>query len=167
MGFANFFLMQLHIRYDKQKVIQALRYHFISRSEVKIMLIVVNVFALISAGLFAFNLVRPMPFLISSFLWFVLMLSFWFWMPRMVYRRSSTFQENIDLRFREDDILLETSRGHMNWGYKKFIYFIESPFFFHLYINDKSFFLIPKDACVPPNDTHEVRVLLTEKIGRK
>jgi hypothetical protein len=159
--------MQLHIRYDKQKVIQALRFHFISRSEVKVMLIVVNVFAIISAGLFAFKLVRPMPFLISSFLWFTLMLTFWFWLPRLVYRRSSTFRENIDLRFREFDILLETNRGHMNWEYKKFQYFIESPHFFHLYINDKSFFLIPKDACVPPDDTHEVRMLLTEKIGRK
>ncbi len=131
------------------------------------MLIVVNVFAIISAGLFAFKLVRPMAFLISSFLWFFLMLTFWFWLPRLVYGRSSTFQENIDLRFREHDILLETQRGHMNWEYKKFQYFIESPHFFHLYINDKSFFLIPKDSCIPPADTHEVRLLLTEKIGRK
>jgi hypothetical protein len=159
--------MQLHIRYDKQKVIQALRFHFISRSEVKWMLIVVNVFAIISAGLFAFKLVRSMPFLISSFLWFFLMLTFWFWLPRLVYKRSTTFQDDIDIRFRDFDILLETHRGHTNWEYKKFQYFIESPHFFHLYITDKSFFLIPKDACEPPNDTHEVRMMLTEKIGRK
>jgi hypothetical protein len=55
----------------------------------------------------------------------------------------------------------------MNWAYKKFQYFIESPHFFHLYIDDKSFFLIPKEACEPPADTHDVRQLLIEKIGRK
>ena len=159
--------MQLHIRYDRQKVLQALRFHFISRSEVKIMLILVNVFAILAAGLFAFKMVRATPFLISSFLWFLLMLTFWFWLPRMVYSRSTTFQEEIRLRFRDHDILLETERGHINWDYRKFQYFVESPHFFHLYINDKSFFLIPKDACEPPVEVHDVRVWLTEKIGRK
>jgi Zn-dependent protease with chaperone function len=103
--------MQLHIVYDKQKVLQALRFHFISRNEIKILLILVNVFAILSAGLFAFKIVRATPFLISSFLWFMLMLTFWFWMPRMVYRRSATFREIIDLRFRDHDILLETAKA--------------------------------------------------------
>ncbi len=159
--------MQLHIHYEKQKVLQALRFHFLSRNEIKLLLIVVNIFAIIAAALFAFSLVRATPFLISSLLWFLLMLTYWFWMPRTVYNRSETFHEDIDLRFRDHDILLETSKGHMNWTYSKFIYFIESPYFFHLYISDKSFFLIPKDACEPPNDTIEVRSLLKEKIGRK
>lgn len=159
--------MQLHIHYDKQKVIQALRYHFISRTEIKILLIVVNVFAILAAGLFAFQMVRATPFLVSSLLWFVLMLTFWFWMPKAVYNRSETFHEDIDLRFREDDILLETSRGHVNWGYKRFLYFMESPYFFHLYLTEKSFFLIPKDACEPPNDTFEVRNFLKQKMAKK
>lgn len=159
--------MQIHIQYDRGKVLQALRYHFISRNEIKILLILVNVFAILSAGLFAFKMVGAMPFLISSLLWFLLMLTFWFWMPRMIYNRSATFKEDIDLRFRDYDILLETGRGHTNWEYKKFQYYMESPHFFHLYINDKSFFLIPKDACEPPADTHEVRKLLDEKMGRK
>jgi len=159
--------MQLHIEYNKDKVIQALRYHFISRPEVKVMLVLVNVFAILSAGLFAFKYVRAVPFLISSLLWFFLMLTFWFWLPGLVYRRSETFREKIDFRFRDNDILLETSRGHTNWGYDKFQYFIESPHFFHLYINEKSFFLVPKDACGPEAETFEVRKYLDEKIGRK
>jgi hypothetical protein len=112
-------------------------------------------------------MVGAMPFLISSLLWFLLMLTFWFWMPRMIYSRSDTFREDINLRFREHDILLETGKGHTNWEYKKFQYYMESPHFFHLYINDKSFFLIPKEACEPPADTLDVRKLLDEKIGRK
>jgi hypothetical protein len=165
--FAALLIMQLHISYNKDKVLQALRYHFISRSEIKILLILVNIFAILAAGLFAFKIVRATPFLLSSFLWFMLMLTFWFWMPRMVYRRSATFHENINLRFREEDILLETGRGHANWAYDKFQYYIESPHFFHLYISDKSFFLIPKEACEDDDEVHEVRKWLQEKIGRK
>ncbi|MEP6712165.1 MAG: YcxB family protein, partial [Ferruginibacter sp.] len=59
--------------YNKGKVIQALRYHFISRPEIKIMMILVNVFAIFSAALYFFKLIKPMPFLVSSMLWFFLM----------------------------------------------------------------------------------------------
>ena len=159
--------MQIKIEYDRQKVLQALRYHFISRNEVKVLLILVNVFAVFAAVLYAFKMVRPGPFLVSSLLWFLLMLTFWFWLPRMIYNRSATFKEHIDFTFRGDDILLETSRGHTAWAYNKFMYYIESPFFFHLYMSDKMFFLIPKDACVGEADTVKVRKLLDEKVGRK
>lgn len=159
--------MLIKIEYDKQKVLQALRYHFISRSEVKVLLILVNVFAVFAAAMYAFKVVRPGPFMVSSLLWFLLMLTFWFWLPRMVYNRSATFKERIDLSFRGQDILLETSRGFTTWSYDKFSYYIESPYFFHLYMTDKMFFLIPKDACIDEADTVNVRKLLDEKIGRK
>ena len=159
--------MTLHIKYDKNKTLQALRYHFISRSEIKILLILVNVFAILSAVLLGFKLIQPLPFLISSFMWFVLMITFWFLLPRLVYRRSATFKEEIDFTFRDQDLLLETERGYTNWAYKKFQYYLETPYFFHLYINDRSFFLLPKDACTTENTTEEVRKVLDEKIGRK
>lgn len=159
--------MTIHFKYEKGKTQQALRYHFLSKMDIKVLLILVNVFAIFSAALFAMKLIKGMPFLISSFLWFSLMLVFWFLMPRIVYSRSATFQEQITLTFRQDDIMFETSRGYTNWLYKKFQYYIETPFFFHLYINDKSFFLIPKDACTGEADTVLVRQLLTDKIGRK
>jgi hypothetical protein len=43
--------MTIHFTYEKSKVIQALRYHFITRPELRIMIIIVNVFALLSATL--------------------------------------------------------------------------------------------------------------------
>lgn len=159
--------MQIKIEYNRQKVLQALRYHFISRGEVKVLLVLVNVFAVFAAALYAFKMVRPGPFLVSSLLWFVLMLTFWFWLPRMIYNRSATFKERIDFTFRGQDILLETTRGFTTWSYDKFQYYIESPFFFHLYMTDKMFFLIPKEACEGEADTVKVRKLLDEKIGRK
>ena len=159
--------MKIHITYDKPKVIQALRYHFISRKEIRILLIVVNVFAVLSAILFYTKKVSPLAFMVASFLWFTLMLTFWFWLPRTIYKRSSTFLEKINMDLQDRGILLQTSRGVAEWAYNRFQYYIESPSFFHLYITDKSFFLIPKDACVEETDTVEVRNLLTEKIGRK
>lgn len=159
--------MTVHVSYEKNKVLHALRYHFISRPEIKVLLILVNVFAILSAFLMGFKLIRPFPFLISSFMWFMLMITFWFLLPRLVYRRTTTFKEKVDVSFRESDILLETEQGYANWPYKKFQYYMETPHFFHLYINDKSFFLLPKANCIGDADTANVREVLNNKIGKK
>jgi hypothetical protein len=77
--------MTIHFTYDKRQVLQALRYHFISRPEIRIMIIVVNVFALLSAALFYFKKITPLAMLTGSTLWFVLMITFWFLLPSTVY----------------------------------------------------------------------------------
>jgi hypothetical protein len=159
--------MTIPITYNKAKVIQALRYHFISRPEIKVLLILVNVFAVTSAAFFYFKKIGPFPFMIGSFLWFLLMLTFWFFLPRFIYSKSSTFKERIDMSFYPQSINLNTSRGNAVWTYDQFSYFIESPYFFHLYLNERSFFLIPKDCCTGDFDTVMVRKFLTEKIGLK
>lgn len=159
--------MTIHIVYNKAKVLQALRYHFISRPEVKVLIVLVNVFALVSAALFYLHKISPLAFMIGSLLWFFIMLAFWFYLPRLIYKKSATFKEKIDMGFHDKLINLSTGQGSVDWPYNKFVYFIESPYFFHLYINERSFFLIPKEACNEETDTNEVRQLLTEKIGRK
>ena len=45
--------MTIYFEYEKGQVLQALRYHFISRPEIRIMIILVNVFALASLVLYA------------------------------------------------------------------------------------------------------------------
>ena len=84
-----------YFTYNKPKVIQALRYHFITRREIKVMMILVNVFAIISAGLFFFKKVDPLAFLVSSILWFALMVIFWFLLPQMIYRKADTFKDRL------------------------------------------------------------------------
>ena len=61
--------MQLHFEYDKKKVLQALRYHFVWQSEIRILLILVIVFDIVSAILYMIGKVRPEPFLLGSFIW--------------------------------------------------------------------------------------------------
>lgn len=153
-----------YFTYNKPKVIQALRYHFITRKEIKIMMILVNVFAITSAALFYFKKVSPFAFLISSLLWVVLMLLFWFILPNMVYRKASTFKDRFQAILSNESFRIENERGGRSWDWKEFSTYIESPFFFHLYFNSRAFFIVPKEA-FPGDEVHEARKILRAKIG--
>ena len=152
-----------YFTYTKPKVIQALRFHFISRREIKIMIILVNVFAILSAVLYYFGKVSPVSFLLSSGLWFILMISFWFILPSIIYRKASTFKDRFKVVFEDQHMFLENERGSRSWPWTAFSKMIESPFFFHLYFDSRSFFLIPKEAFEEEN-VIEARAFLKEKI---
>jgi len=154
-----------YFTYNKPKVIQALRYHFITRKEIKVMMILVNVFAIVSAGLFYFEKVKPLAFLLSSVMWFVLMVTFWYLLPTMIYKRSATFQDRLKATLATDEFRIETERGGRSWSWPEFSTWMESPYFFHLYFNTRSFFIIPKDAFTD-DDVHAARNILKEKIAK-
>ena len=151
--------------YNKQKVIQALRYHFITRREIKIMMILVNVFAIVSAGLFFFKRVSPKAFLISSVLWFALMIIFWFLLPQLVYKKAPTFQDKMQAILTADEFRIENERGGRSWPWADFSTWMESPHFFHLYFNTRSFFIVPKDAFAD-DEVHEARKIFKAKIAK-
>jgi hypothetical protein len=151
--------------YDKKKVIQALRYHFITRREIKVMMILVNVFAIVSAVLFYFKNISPIAFLVSSCLWITLMIVFWFLLPKMIYRKANTFQDRFKASFDNNEFTIENDRGHRSWGWNELSSWMESPHFFHLYFNPRSFFIIPKEAFAG-DDVHEARKILAEKIKK-
>lgn len=132
--------------YNKAKVIQALRYHFITRREIKTMIILVNVFAILSAGLFFFKRISPLAFLVSSILWFTLMIAFWFILPYSIYKKAATFKDGFKVSLQDQHLFLENERGSKSWPWTAFSSIIESPHFFHLYFDSRSFFLIPKAA---------------------
>ena len=157
--------MTIYFGYDKPKVLQALRYHFISRPEIRIMLILVNVFAIASITLYAFKKVTPMAFLVGSFLWVVLMISFWFILPGMVYRRAVTFKHEFSMDFREDGFSLRHEKGSKDWPWTALKHYVESPHFFHLYFDSRSFFLVPKTGFSNTDEIYEMRQLLKQKVG--
>jgi hypothetical protein len=159
--------MTIHFSYDKNKVIQALRYHFISRPEIRLMIILVNVFALTSAALFYFKKISSASILIFSFLWFVLMISFWFILPGLVYRRASTFRDHFFMHFTDEGFELGNERGSKSWPWKSLSTYMETPYFFHLYFDSKSFFLVPKDGFGGTEEITQLRELLKNKIGKK
>lgn len=158
--------MTVHFSYDKKQVIQALRYHFLNRPEIKTLLIIVNVFAITSAVMLYFKVIQPLSFLFFSVLWFILMLVIWRILPGSIYRRSHTFKDEFTIHFDESQVLLQTERGEKGWSWKSFTHFVESPYFFHLYFDPRSFFLVPKGSFKDIEEIQEARHLLREKIGK-
>lgn len=158
--------MQHSFFYEKKKVIQALRYHFVQRPEIRILIVLVNVFALVAAILFYTKKIRPEPFLLGSFIWVILMATFWYFLPNSIYKKAATFQDSFIIYFQEEEIRLENERGFVNWPWTKFNHFFESPHFFHLYFDAKSFFLVPKEN-MGEEFKHELRGLLNTKIAGK
>lgn len=159
--------LTISFKYKRKQVIQALRYHFISKKEIRLLIIFINVFSLFAAIMYGFHFIKPLALVLSSFLWFALMLSFWFILPLSVYKRAKTFQDSFVLTFLDAYMHIENPNGSKDWDYKSFKYFIETPNFFHLYIDERSFFLIPKDAFTESEGTHNARIILREKIGQK
>jgi len=158
--------MIIYFGYEKNQVIQALRYHFISRPEIRIMLILVNVFALASITLYALGKITPMAFFVGSFLWIVLMISFWFILPFMVYRRAVTFKHEFSMDFREDGFTLAHERGSKSWAWSSLKNFVESPHFFHLYFDSRSFLLVPKSGCKDSDEILALRNLIKGKVKK-
>jgi hypothetical protein len=157
--------MQHSFTYEKKKVIQGLRYHFIQRNEVRVLIVLVNVFAIFSAVLFYTKKIRPEPFLLGSIIWLVLMASFWFILPNSIYKKAATFKDSFIIHFLNEEVRLENQRGFVQWQWNKFSKFFESPHFFHLYFDSKSFFLVPKEG-MGEEFKHELRGLLNSKIGK-
>jgi signal transduction histidine kinase len=156
--------MTIHFKYEKSQVIQALRYHFISRPEIRTMIILVNVFAILSITLYALKKITPFAFLIGTTLWLVLMISFWFVLPMLVYRRAETFRHEFSMSFADDDFSLIHEHGQKSWPWKSLAKFVESPNFFHLYFDARSFLLVPKSGFRDTDEVHELRNLLRDKV---
>ncbi len=156
--------MKFSFAYDKKKVLQGLRYHFISRKEIRLLIILVNVFAIISAVLLYMKKINPEPFLLSSVLWLLLMITFWYVLPNTIYKKAATFKESFTISFLDNYVRLESAGGHhTEWTWNQFTSFFESPNFFHLYFSSKAFFLLPKDD-MSSDFAHELRGLLKQKV---
>jgi hypothetical protein len=157
--------MQHSFSYNKQKTIQALRYHFISRTEIRIMMILVNVFAVVAAILYYTKRIRPEPFFLGTLIWILMLVSIWYILPYSIYRKAATFKEHFTIYFRESDVHLTNERGYVEWKWSSFSKWFESPHFFHLYFDTKSFFLVPKEG-MSDDMKHELRGLFNSKIGK-
>jgi len=159
--------MTIHFGYNKKQVIQALRYHFLSRPEIRVLIVLINVFTIASAVLFAMQKIQPLAFLIFSLMWFLLLITIWRILPRSIYRKAQTFQDHFSMIIEDEEVILENRLGSKSWPWKTFSNFIESPYFFHLYFDSRSFFLIPKDAFEGIIEIQEARRMIKGKIRKK
>ncbi len=152
--------MTIQFGYNKRQVLDGLRGHFFGRPEIRFLFIAINVFAIISAILFYFKRIQALPFLVFSVLWFLLWLSIRRLLPLSIYKRSATFQDTFILSMEDQGIYLETKKGSQRWAWSNFSAFKETAYFFHLYFDARSFFLIPKDSFKDITEIQAARQLL-------
>ena len=157
--------MRISFAYEKGQVIQALRYHFISRLEIRLLIIAVNVFAVGAVVLYAMKLVSPFAFLLSSCLWLILMVAIWWGMPWMVYRQTQAFRHAFDMQFDVNGFSLEQGGRGNQWSWGSLHHWKETPLFFHLYFDTRSFWLVPKDA-LEDGDRLQLRDWLRSQVKR-
>ena len=151
--------MRYTISFTKNEVLQALRYHFIKQAEIKSLMIIVNVYAIITAVLLFMKKIRPEPFLLGSLLWIVLMIFFWYLLPNLFYKKTELFKQKWEFSFNDKEALLLSSIGEASWGWDTVTHYFESPLFFHFYFGPKSFFIIPKSN-ISMEDQHIIRGIL-------
>ncbi len=157
--------MTISYGYDQPKVLQALRYHFINKKDIRYILLAVNALAVISGVLYFLKKIEPNVFFLTSLMWIVLMLVFWILMPRIIYSRTKSFKENFITTINQDEVTLQSELGARTWPMQQFTNWFESPHFIHLYVAANSFFIIPKDPFTESQLT-EVRVLFQKNIKR-
>jgi len=127
------------------------------------MMILVNVFAIVSAVMFYAKKIRPEPFLLGSVIWLFMMVAVWYILPYSIFRKAATFKESFTIFFEEAGVRLQNNRGEVDWQWNQFYKFMETPHFFHLYFDSKSFFLVPKDN-MSTEMLHDLRGMFNKKI---
>ena len=110
--------------------------------------------------------ILPFAFLVGSFLWFVLMIAFWFILPGMVYRRASTFRDHFTMQFEQDSFSVGNERGSRSWQWNELSNFVETPHFFHLYFDSRSFFLVPKSAFADSDEVYTLRHIMMDNVKK-
>ena len=154
--------MSFLISYNRKEVLQALRYHFIKQSEIKGLMIAVNIYAIVTAVLLFQKKIRPELFLFGSVLWLILMLLFWYLLPIIFYKKTKLFKSNWNFSYSQQEATLVSEHAEAQWQWSELTYYFESPYFFHLYFGLKSFFLISKET-IPMEHQHELRGILKQK----
>jgi hypothetical protein len=150
--------------YDKKQVLGGLRSHFFGRIEIRILIILVNLFAILSAVLFYFHKIQPLSFLIFSLLWLVLWLTIRILLPLSIYKRSKTFLDDFILTMDDAGVLLQTEKGEQLWKWNNFSACKETLHFFLLYFDSRSFFMVPKDSFKDLTELQSAREMFRKKI---
>jgi hypothetical protein len=70
------------------------------------------------------------------------------------------------MQFDEDSFTLAHEHGSRSWPWNSLSSFMESPHFFHLYFDTRSFFLVPKSGCRDADEVYELRQLLKAKVKK-
>jgi len=158
--------MHLEFSYNKEEVLNALRYHFMQRGEIKVFrntLFTLLAFAL--AG-YAFKIVTIGALIGISGMVLLIAIAFWFLLPVSIYNKAATFKDNIHLKYSEEGITISTrsSENQRLLSWSTFTRVVEAKNFFFLYRGKKNFFLVPTSAFKSEDAQKEFSQLANKKI---
>lgn len=158
--------MQVKFHYDKKAVINALRFHFLNRTETKVIRILFIIIFLLAIFGYLKDVV-PYAVVVIVFLVIVMLtIVLWFILPNTIYKKARTFHEpSLELDFSEEGMSITTQMGGRRLPWQSFSRVLETAYFFYLYQNKNAFFLIPADAFTTPQNA-EFRQLLQRHIGQ-
>ena len=103
----------------------------------------------------------------SSVLWISMMFAFWIWLPLVIYKKSKTFQDQFEASIEPNHFFIHTESGQKGWAWREFSSYYETPGFFHLYFDRKTFFLVPKNVFENDESIAEARKILAEAFGKR
>lgn len=85
----------------------------------------------------------------------------------VVYRKSKTFQDRFEVSIEANHFFINTDSGRKGWAWREFSTYYETPGFFHLYFDRKTFFLIPKNVFENDESVDEARKIIKEAFAEK
>jgi len=140
--------MHVEFSYNKEDVLNALRYHFMQRGEIKVYRTTLAILLLITLTGFFFHLVTFSALIGIFAMVAIIVWAFWYLLPLSTYNKAATFKDEIKLLYSEEGLLISTrSSEHQRQLYwNSFTRLVETRKFFFLYRDKKSFLLIPTSA---------------------
>jgi fatty acid desaturase len=140
--------MHLEFSYNKEDVLNALRYHFMQQGETKVFRNTLFILLAVAVAGYAYSIVTVGAMLGIAAMILLITLVFWYLLPVSIYNKAATFKDDIHLRYSEEGIVISTrtseSQRELSWS--NFTKVIEAKNFFFLYRGKKNFFLVPTSA---------------------
>ncbi|ACU57870.1 YcxB-like protein [Chitinophaga sp. YR627] len=148
--------MHLEFNYNKEEVLNALRYHFLQLGEIKVFRNTLFILLAFTLAGFAFKIVTIGALIGIVSMVVLIIMVFWFLLPVSIYNKAATFKDDIHLKYSEEGITISTRNSEqqrlLSWS--TFTRVVEAKNFFFLYRGKKNFFLVPTSA-FKSADAHE------------
>lgn len=159
--------MHVEFSYNKEDVLNALRYHFSRRGEIKVFRNTLCILLLAALAGFFFRVVTPNALIGIIAMVALIVWAFWYVLPLSTYNKAATFKDEIRLKYSEEGLLISTraSDHQRQLSWNNFTQLVETRKFFFLYRDKKSFLLIPTSAFENEDERNTFSRLVKGKIN--
>lgn len=159
--------MHLEFSYNKDEVLNALRYHFLQRGEIKVFRNTLFILLAFTLAGYAYRIVTVGALVGIASMSVVIVLVFWYMLPVSIYNKAATFKDDIHMNYSEDGIVISTRNSDVDkrLSWTGFTAVVRAKNFFFLYRGKKNFFLVPTSAFKSEAAQKEFEKLANDKIN--